>query len=472
MRIQEEWLNIHKKEMEEQLIKKIFKNKQMIIFELQNNCFLHFSLNPHAPLIFLSQNFQDGEVYSKFNDYLSYCQISDVNIHPKDQIIIFSIKKAELTGNIKELTLIFEEIPKFTNLILVEKKTIKFAYDYFNKKDNSYRQILIGQEYQFPPPPREVKDSRLLEKIKSLSISADIDLNKSIQIEYKKLTENNQVESRQNELKKNISAIIKRKKKLLSNLKQESHQQEKQEKYQYWGLLLQSNFHLYQEGMEKISLYDYVNDKEIEIPLRKELNASENAEFFFKKYKKMKKAENLIHLKITQIEKELKELMEKYNSIDNYSEEQLKKAAKEIFEKNSRISDSQQRLPYHEGITREGKTVLIGKNSSDNDQLTFKIAKPHDYWFHARDMKGSHVIIKMPDKKSQLTNKDIEDAASAAAYFSKGKNSGLVPVDYTLKKYVRKPKNAPPGFVLFEREKTIMIKPAKTCFEEEKNDMS
>ncbi len=110
-------------------------------------------------------------------------------------------------------------------------------------------------------------------------------------------------------------------------------------------------------------------------------------------------------------------------------------------------------------IKKDGYEIMIGKNNLQNDYLTLKIAKLTDTWLHVKDIPGSHVIIR-PPKAGQTIPKAVMDlAANFAAYFSKGRNSSLVAVDYTLRKYVRKPNGAKPGMVIYDNQKTIYITP-------------
>jgi predicted ribosome quality control (RQC) complex YloA/Tae2 family protein len=107
----------------------------------------------------------------------------------------------------------------------------------------------------------------------------------------------------------------------------------------------------------------------------------------------------------------------------------------------------------------EGWDVLVGKNNEGNDYLTHMIARPEDYWFHVHGAAGSHVVLRRGKSKDEPSKATIVEVAAWAAYFSQAKSAGTVPVIYTQKKYVRKPKKAPPGMAVCEREKTVMVKP-------------
>ncbi len=107
--------------------------------------------------------------------------------------------------------------------------------------------------------------------------------------------------------------------------------------------------------------------------------------------------------------------------------------------------------------TEDGFRILAGHNNKENDLLTFKMAGPKDYWFHTKDIPGSHIILFTEGK--ELTETAIFDAAAAAAYHSKGKSSENVPVDYTQVRYVKKPAGAKPGMVIFTHNRTVYVTP-------------
>ncbi|WP_316246426.1 NFACT RNA binding domain-containing protein [Dictyoglomus thermophilum] len=108
-------------------------------------------------------------------------------------------------------------------------------------------------------------------------------------------------------------------------------------------------------------------------------------------------------------------------------------------------------------ISSDGFEIYVGKNNRQNEIITFQIAKPEDLWLHARGIPGAHVIIKTNNQ--EVPESTLYEACSLAAYFSKGKYSSYVPVDYTKRKYVTKPKESKPGFVVYKNEKTMFAKP-------------
>ncbi len=107
-----------------------------------------------------------------------------------------------------------------------------------------------------------------------------------------------------------------------------------------------------------------------------------------------------------------------------------------------------------------GAVILVGRNNRQNDLVTFKHAQPRDLWFHTKDIPGSHVVLRSQGASPQLA--DIEKAAHLAAWFSKARNSANIPVDYTERRYVKKPSGAKPGFVIYEKQKTLRMTPSET----------
>jgi predicted ribosome quality control (RQC) complex YloA/Tae2 family protein len=118
-----------------------------------------------------------------------------------------------------------------------------------------------------------------------------------------------------------------------------------------------------------------------------------------------------------------------------------------------------ERLAPRRFKTAEGWDVLIGKNNEGNDYLTHMMARPEDYWFHVHGAAGSHVVLRRGKGKDEPSRATVLEVASWAAFFSQAKTAGTVPVIYTQKKYVRRPKKAPPGLAVCEREKVVMVKP-------------
>jgi len=109
-------------------------------------------------------------------------------------------------------------------------------------------------------------------------------------------------------------------------------------------------------------------------------------------------------------------------------------------------------------VSTDGLEIWVGRNNRQNDYLTLKLAAPHDYWFHTKEIPGSHVILRVQPGQ-QVPERAIHEAAALAAWYSRGRESASVPVDYVQRKHVRKPNGAKPGMVIYEQQKTLWVTP-------------
>lgn len=217
--------------------------------------------------------------------------------------------------------------------------------------------------------------------------------------------------------------------------------------------IIMANLHLIKAKSTKADLLNFYTDEIVTIKLNPRLNSQQNAEKYYNKSKKfsieLKKLEESINSKNQLLEK-LKNSLDEVRKSTKSSD--LKKFIKEKQQNLPKES-----LPYKK-FNIDGFTILVGKNAKTNDLLTLKIAKKEDLFFHAKDVAGSHVILKQISGKS-ISKITLEKTAALAAYYSKRKTDSLCPVGYTHKKYVRKPKGSAPGLVIVDREKVLLVKP-------------
>jgi predicted ribosome quality control (RQC) complex YloA/Tae2 family protein len=201
----------------------------------------------------------------------------------------------------------------------------------------------------------------------------------------------------------------------------------------------------------------------VEISLDPLLSALDNAQRYYKKYARAKRAQALIEEQMAQCRNELDYiegiLLQLEESATN---QELLEITHELSTAGYIRSAGKVRLSARPSDPRKclspsGAVILVGRNNRQNDTITFKIAQPRDLWFHTKDIPGSHVIMK-PGDPAQL-EADMEKAAQLAAWFSKARASSNVPVDYTERRHVKKPSGAKPGFVIYERQKTLWVTP-------------
>ena len=229
--------------------------------------------------------------------------------------------------------------------------------------------------------------------------------------------------------------------------------------YKVWADLIMANLHVIKPGVEKVLLQNfYEPTRHEEIKLKTDLTPQKNAELFYKKAKnqhiEIERLESSLRQKEVEMETTRKKIAEVEAAADLRSLKLLLPDLNLETSKNERVS-----LPYHEFIFRDFR-ILVGKNAQSNDILTTRFGNKEDLWLHAKDVSGSHVLVKHQSGKN-FPKDVIEYAASLAAFNSKRKNESLCPVIVTSKKFVRKRKGDPPGAVVVEREEVIMVEPLR-----------
>ena len=296
-------------------------------------------------------------------------------------------------------------------------------------------------------------------------------INEVVDIYYTENDKQNRVFQKGQSIKKAVQVKLDRSLKKLAKQKEELIKSEDREKYKIYGDLISANLYRIDKGMDKVEVENFYDENmgKITIPLDKRYSPAENAQRYYKKYTKLKNTYKQLLEQIPETEKEIEYLENVLNNIDNCTEIiELEEIKEELIEggylkgkiknkKNNRVSK-----PHHY-ISSDGFHIFVGKNNRQNDYLTLKAANKTDLWLHVQKMPGSHVIIKTENK--QVPDKTLEEAAMLAAYYSKGKNSNNVAVDYTERKNIRKPKNAKLGMVIYENYKTIFVSPSEEYIE-------
>jgi predicted ribosome quality control (RQC) complex YloA/Tae2 family protein len=228
--------------------------------------------------------------------------------------------------------------------------------------------------------------------------------------------------------------------------------------YKHWADLIMANMHLIEQGMEKVSLNDfYQDDHQVEIKLKKPLSPQANAAVYYRKAKNQHIEIERLQQSLQQKEKEIEALKQTIQEVSAIADlKELRKKVQAAGMKSEKQKDSSP-VPYHEFMVG-GYRIWVGKNAESNDLLTLKYTYKEDLWLHAKDVAGSHVVIKYQSGKNYPKDV-IERAAQLAAYNSRRKTESLCPVVVTPKKFVRKRKGDPAGMVVVERESVILVEP-------------
>ena len=275
----------------------------------------------------------------------------------------------------------------------------------------------------------------------------------------------NRIRQKASDMYRTVSSALDRLLLKKQRLNEDLLQAEDSDKYRLYGELLTASLHSVQDGRSSAEVLNYYDGTTMNIPLDPRFTAAQNAQKYFKKYGKFRTAivEKGVQLKET--EQEIAYLDSVLTFIDNArTVDDLEDIRAELIEngflkkKNARERDRKLKLKPYEYHTTSGKRILVGRNNRENDLLTFKNAGSRDIWMHTKDIPGSHVILFTEGEEP--TEEDIFEAASIAAWHSKAKLSGQVPVDYVRVKYVKKPNGAKPGYVIFTNNNTVYVTPA------------
>ncbi len=343
-----------------------------------------------------------------------------------------------------------------SNLFLLDKND--FIIDSLRENQGEGQTIAT----RFSPPVRENRQQNKEESFPkgdfpTFSEALDLHFQK---IEEEKLFQQ-QVKSAEAKLKQEISKKEKLKKKLLQDL--ENHGEA--EKWKHLGDLLLANLANAVRIENTVLVTDYFDENvpTIEIEVEENKSLTEAAEKFFKKYTKARNANVELKKRLDLLDQELAELQNRKEELKQSVIE--KDLAGFITEKREtkKLNNKEKQDSLYKGVRRylssDGWEILVGKNSKDNDYLTFRIAKSLDFWLHAADYAGSHVVIRNPNRAIEIPSKTLLEAAQLAAFFSQAKEHPKSAVNYTQKKFVNKPKGAVAGLVSLSSFKTILVEP-------------
>lgn len=257
-----------------------------------------------------------------------------------------------------------------------------------------------------------------------------------------------------NERKKNINKLKK--------LKQERKQAEVAEDFRIKGEVLTAYMHQVEPGMKQITLENfYDNNQLLTIDLDPKKTPAANAQQYFKDYQRFNRRKKHLAQQIPLTEQEVDYLDSLLAQLEIASSSDIEDIRDELRaegylkKQSSQKRTRRKKSKPEQYYSTDGDLILVGKNNTQNDELTMRTANKSDYWLHTKDIPGSHVVIR----NSNPSEKTLEEAAMLAAYFSKYRMSSSVPVDYTQIKHVRKPNGAKPGYVIYDNQQTLFVTP-------------
>ena len=293
---------------------------------------------------------------------------------------------------------------------------------------------------------------------------------------YRKQDNMHRISQKTSDLRKLVSTYIERCKR-----KSEIHHKtlleiEDREQLRKYGEILTAYIYAIPEGADRVKLADFYEDnKEIEIPLNPTKTAAENAQHYFKGYNKAKRTFAALQDQMQANEEDLAYLDSVLTSISTVTDEEdiadirAELAEQNFLKKRQQVKGKKPKKskPLHY-LSSDGFNIYVGKNNTQNDELSLRFAHPSDIWMHTKDIPGSHVIIQTAGK--DIPDSTILEGAMLAAYHSKGRQSSQVPVDFCPRKNVRKPRGAKPGFVIYDIYNTVYVTPDEKAIEKLEKD--
>lgn len=299
-----------------------------------------------------------------------------------------------------------------------------------------------------------------------LTIELFEDISKVLSTYYSEKDTYSRIHQKSTDLRKVLVTAIERTSKKYDIHRKQLKDTDKKEKYRIYGELLQTYGYEIQPGDKSITVVNYYDNQEVTIPLDENLTPVENANKYFNKYNKLKRTYEASLSLVKESKESLDHLLSLQNSMEiATSEADLAEIKEEMVlaglvkakvgKKTGVKAEKSKPLHY---ISSDGFHMYVGKNNLQNDRLTFKTAGAKDLWFHAKEMPGSHVIVKL-EGSEDVPDATYEEAARLAAYYSSGKTSPKVEIDYTRRGNLKKPPQANPGYVIYHTNYSMIALP-------------
>jgi len=284
-----------------------------------------------------------------------------------------------------------------------------------------------------------------------------------LQAYYSKKNQIVRIRQKSGDLRRTLQSVISRTAKKYDLQCAQLKDTEKKEQYRIYGELLNTYGYNIKEGEKTLEAINYYTGEPVSIPLDTQLSPSENAKKYFEKYGKLKRTREALSELVVGTKNELEHLESIALALDiAETEADLVQIKEELMDygyvkrKGNQKKQKNTAKPYHY-LSSGGFHMYVGKNNYQNEELTFKVATGGDWWFHAKNAPGSHVIVKTEGK--ELDDRSFEEAAALAAFYSKVKEQDKVEVDYTLRKNVKKPAGGAPGFVVYYTNYSMIAVP-------------
>ena len=408
----------------------------------------------------LSQKVSSTQTPPSFCQYLR-AHLSGAKIHrlaqtPQDRIVWFELKKSEHV-----FFLVVALIGRSANIFVLDDKTTVL------RSLKASRQ-LVGQPFTLVPCPWTTEIPQ--ESFSPIQDTDEMRFPVSERIESSQsLSERNAwIEDQRHQQIVHLRKHVKKLQRRITKLTQDFEKVGAYREYGRYGELLKNHVSALGRGQKHITVVDYFDEKlpELTLPLNPEKDGPENLKDYFAKHGKFAGAQKNLVPRLEETKNELGKLQNELQELESgkvpdsiQSRRLISGSAQSVPPPQDPPRSGLKRqtaIPYRQFYSKDGQAIMVGKTAKDNDAVTFKVSKPDDLWLHARGTPGSHVVVKL-EKKQQVPPETLKDAATLALFYSDLRKSGKGEVIYTLRKNVRKPKDAKPGAVTVTQEKSLWV---------------
>lgn len=413
---------------------------------------------------FHSADFRAPDGEQRIWDLLTHAVLTQVEMDPADRIIRFRFSQTDIYQQNTEYLLIAEFTPPKPNLILARQNGEAIIVDALHKysyADNPQRQILPKLPYQqakttFQPV---VEDVSLPLELVSVKTGANLlcpSVNDWLDNYYHHVFLAREDARRRQLLRSRWERELKKAHAKLAKQQAEASLANKAEYWMICAETIKTNLANISRGQASLVAVNYFDPElgKIEIPLQTNLSAHQNLQSYLKRYNKAKRGNELIAKNIAATRQEIERLSGILARVEA-GEDIEAPSAKNMITLGRRLDMEDRLLRLRLSDEYE---IVIGRKASENDFITTQLGRPHDWWFHTRIYRGSHILLRC-FRKTTPPDELISLCCSLAAWYSKARFSQNVPVDYTQIRYVRKPRKSPPGFVVYTEHRTVFADP-------------
>ncbi len=435
-------------------------------FRLPEGSYLFIGLDPSNPRIYLIKRRlrdlekQSGNPHSfhlTLRKKISNATIQTISKDENERVVRIKLLANDEIEGLKHYTLVVQLTGRSSNLFLLDERD--FILDALRENQGPGQTIAT----RFAPPVREIERQNIDEEI--FPRSGFETLSEALDVYFQKVETEKEFQSEAKKIENKLLQEIAKREKLQKKLGQDLENHGSAEDWKRLGDLLLANLADAVRIEGKVLVVDYFDEKTptIEIDVAENLSLTEAAEKFFKRYTKARNARIELEKRLNSLVAELVDLRVRQIHLNqSIAEKDISEfLPKKIEAKTTKAKAKRDDLlkGARRYISTDGWEILVGKASKDNDYLTFRIANSLDFWLHAADYGGSHVVVRNPNRALEIPPQTLLEAAQLAAFFSQAKSHPKAAVNYTQKKFVNKPKGAVAGLVSLSSFKTILVEP-------------